>query len=93
MTNKVLSVNGTQYLIPVSMSERELQQVAGLLITMKTVTTEYLWNESGYASYAGDGLEIRIKDVELMTKAEALAKSEEGRKVYQAKQDAQKSID
>ena len=92
MTNKILSVNGTQYLIPASMSERELQQVAGLLITMKTVTTEYLWNDAGYASYAGDGLEIRIKEVELMTKAEALAKSEEGRKAYEAKKKATESI-
>ena len=92
MTNKVISVNGNQYLIPESMSAKELQQICGLLITMKTITTEYLWNESGYASYAGDGLEIRIKEVELVTKAEALAKSEEGRKAYEAKKNATESI-
>jgi hypothetical protein len=90
---KTISINGSLFLIPETMTVREVQQLAGALVTLTVIQSEYSYSDSGYMYYAADGAEVKIKDTDLVTKQEAQDRSSEGRKVYQAKQDAQKSID
>ncbi len=91
-TSRVLCINGsTQFLIPADMSAKELQVICGLMVTLRAVHSEWTYTDSDYGFYAGDGVEVRIRDVELSTKQEVTDKVDTGRKAYQAQKEKEKS--
>jgi len=91
-TSRVLCINGsTQFLIPADMSAKELQAVCGLLVSLHSIHSEYTWTDSEYGYYSGDGVKVRIRDVQLSTKQEVMDKVSAGRKAYEDKQNKEKS--
>lgn len=91
-TSRVLCINGsTQFLIPADMSAKELQAICGLLVSLHSIHSEWTYTDSDYGFYAGDGVEVRIRDVVLSTKQEVMDKVETGRKAYQAQKEKEKS--
>lgn len=86
---RVITIDGARYVLPEGMSGKDIQALAGFLVTLTKVNYEYIWGEGESAHYADRGAEVRIEDLELVTKAEAKAASDKSRAEYEAKKAAQ----
>ena len=85
---KVIVIDGNRYLLPEGMSSKDVQAVAGFLVTLTRVNYEYMWGDGEQAHYADKGAEVRIEEVQLVTKAEAKAAADKSRSDYEAKKAA-----
>ena len=85
---KVIVIDGNRYLLPEGMSNKDVQAVAGFLVTLTRVNYEYMWGDGEQAHYADKGAEVRIEEVQLVTKAEAKAAADKSRADYEAKKAA-----
>ena len=85
---RVICIDGARYVLPMGISPKDVQAVAGFLVTLTKVNYEYIWGEGEHAHYPGRGAEVRIEDLELVTKAEAKAASDKSRAEYEAKKAA-----
>jgi len=85
---KAIIIDGNRYVLPEGMSNKDVQALAGFLVTLVRVESEYIWGEGEHAHYPGRGAEVRIEDLELVTKAEAKAASDKSRAEYEAKKAA-----
>jgi hypothetical protein len=89
---KTISINGARFAIPADMSTKDLQTLAGLLVTLVPVSQEYNYDSSEYMHFqASTGNEVRIDDVELQSRAEAQQKHAESYERYKAKRDSEKA--
>ena len=71
------------------MSIKDIQALAGFLITLTRVDYEYCYGQEESAFYARDGALVSVGDQELVTRAEAKAKSEKSRAEYEARKAAE----
>lgn len=85
---KAISIDGARYVLPEGMSAKDIQAVAGFLVTLTKVSYEYIWGEGEQQFYADRGAEVRIEDIELVTRAQAKAASDKSRAEYEAKKAA-----
>ena len=84
---KIITIDSSKYALPEGMSAKDIQALAGFLVTLTRVDYEYCYDkESAY--YAKDGAQVSIGDQDLVTKAEAKAKSDKGRAEYEAREAA-----
>ena len=90
---KVITIDNTRFVLPEGMTNKEIQSLAGLLITLVKVDSCYLYPNYDSLFYAGEGVQVGVGTVELMTKEEARAKSEQSREAYEAKKAAQAAGD
>jgi hypothetical protein len=90
---KVISINGSRFALPAGMNAKDVQALAGLLVTLVPVNQEYNYDSSEYMHYpSSSGNEVRIDDaVELMTKAEAQKQHTESYERYKVKRDSEKA--
>jgi len=86
---KVITIDNTRFVLPEGMTNKEIQSLAGLLITLVKVDSCYLYPNYDNLFYAGEGVQVGVANVELMTKEEARAKSDQSREAYEAKKAAQ----
>lgn len=89
--NKIIIIDGAKYVLPEGMGNKDVQALAGFLVTLTKVDYEYGYNMEETAYYAKDGAQVSIGEQELVTKAEAKARGEKGRAAYEAKQAAEKA--
>ena len=87
--SKIITIDSNKYLLPEGMSIKDIQALAGFLITLTRVDYEYCYGQEESAFYARDGALVSIGDQELVTKAEAKAKSEKSRAEYEARKAAE----
>ena len=89
--NRILTIDGTRYLLPEGMTAKDIQALAGFLVTLTRVSGEYLFGEGGdYAWYADKGAEIRLEsNMPLVTKSEAQEQGRMSRAAYEARKAAQ----
>lgn len=90
---KVITIDNTRFVLPEGMTNKEIQSLAGLLITLVKVENCYLYPNYDSLFYAGEGVQVGVGTVELLTKEEARAKSEQSREAYEAKKAAQAAGD
>ena len=90
---KVITIDNTRFVLPEGMTNKEIQSLAGLLITLVKVEHCYLYPNYDSLFYAGEGVQVGVSTVELMTKEEARAKSEQSREAQEAKKAAQAAGD
>ena len=91
---KVISINSNRFVIPAEMSQKDIQALAGFLITLVPVEYEYEYGQGRSLYYPGErGAEVRIETLHLMTKAEAEAQAKAAREAYEAKKAAEKSAE
>jgi hypothetical protein len=89
---KVICISGTQFALPDNMSAKDIQALAGFLISLSPVNAEYDWDSGEHLHYiSGKGVEIRVDTAELMDKGEALARSKITRERYEARRAAEKA--
>lgn len=85
---KVIRINSDRFVLPETMSSKDIQALAGFLFTLQTVGNEYDYDTGSYLHYAGSCAAVQLEEVQLMTKAEAEAQSTASRKAYEAKREA-----
>jgi len=85
---KVIRINSERFVLPESMSTKDIQALAGFLCTLHTVGNDYDYDSSSYLHYAGPGAQVQLEEVDLLTKAESEAQSTASRKAYEAKREA-----
>jgi len=83
---KVIIINGQRFVLPETMSVKDIQALAGFLITLVPVDYSYLIDSGRSVYFAADrGADVRLESVELVTQSEAEAQAEASRKAYDAK--------
>tara|TARA_R110000823_G_scaffold214558_1_gene344392 strand:- start:15 stop:290 length:276 start_codon:yes stop_codon:yes gene_type:complete len=87
--SKIITIDSNKYQLPEGMSTKDVQALAGFLVTLTRVDYEYCYGIEESAYYAREGAQISIGDQELVTKAEAKAKGDKGRAAYDAKKAAE----
>jgi hypothetical protein len=87
---KVISINGSRFALPEGMLPKDVQALAGFLVTLTPVSTEYDYDTSDYLSHlATQGTEVRVDTVQLVDRAAAKQQHEESYARYRAKRDAE----
>jgi hypothetical protein len=89
---KVISINGSRFALPEGMAAKDVQALAGFLVTLTPVHNEYDYDTSDYQSFlASQGTEVRVDTVELVDRAAAKKQHEESYARYKAKRDAEQA--
>ena len=89
---KIICISGTQFALPEGMSTKDVQALAGFLISLTPVNAEYNWETGDYMHYlSAKGVEVRVDEAALITKEEAKALSTKSREAYEARRAAEKA--
>lgn len=89
---KVININGQRFVLPEGMSSKDIQALAGFLLTLTAVQSEYNWDTSEYMNFASDrGAEVRIESVDLMDRAVATAQHRDSYQRHCEKKAAEKA--
>jgi GrpB-like predicted nucleotidyltransferase (UPF0157 family) len=87
---KVISINGSRFALPEGMAAKDVQALAGFLVTLTPVQSEYDYDTSDYMSHlASQGTEVRVDTLELVDRLAAKKQHEESYARYKAKRDAE----
>lgn len=88
---KVISINGQRFALPAEMSNKDIQSLAGFLVTLHPVEQEYNYDAGEYIAYStGLGAEVRVdNEMVLVSKAEAKKQHQESYDRYKAKRDSE----
>ena len=89
---KIISINGSRFALPEGMSGKDVQALAGSLVTLTPVSQEYDYDASDYLSFeAKQGTEVRVDTVQLLDREAALAQHRDSLARYRAKRDAEQA--
>jgi hypothetical protein len=91
--NKIISIDGNRYALPADMSAKDIQSLAGFLVTLTKVDYEWMYGEGENVYYATEGASVSVSVLTLDTKEAAKAKSAESRRIYDAKEAAKKAAE
>ena len=89
---KIITIDGSKYALPEGMSVKDIQALAGFLVTLTKIDYEYCYGQEDNAFYACDGAQISIGEQDLVTKAEAKAQSTRSREAYEARKAAEAAV-
>ena len=83
---KIITINGNRFVLPEGFSTKDIQALAGFLITLVPVDYSYLIDSGRSVYFAADrGADVRLESVELVTQSEAEAQGKASREAYDAK--------
>jgi hypothetical protein len=86
---KVITINGNRFVLPDNMSTKDIQALAGFLLTLTPVDYQYLIDAGRSVYYATDrSAEVRLESLQLVTQSEAEAQGKASREAYDAKKAA-----
>ena len=88
-TVKTLSLNGTSYALPEGMAAKDIQALAGFLVTLTKVDYEWMYGQEESLYFANEGAKVSIDQYDLVSKEEAKTRAAVAREAYQAKKDAE----
>lgn len=89
---KVISINGSRFALPEGMQSKDIQALAGFLVTLTPVSQEYDYDKSDYLSFlSGQGTEVRVDTVDLLDRETARQQHESSLARYRAKRDAEQA--
>jgi len=88
MNAKMITIDNNRYVLPEGMTTKEIQALAGMLISLVKVEHSYLYPNYDSLYYPGEGVQVGVATVTLMTKEEARAKSEASKAAEKAKEAA-----
>lgn len=86
--SKIITIDSNRYMLPEGMTTKEIQALAGALITLTKVDCYYEYPDYNNLWYIGEGVQVGVSNATLMTKEEAKAKSEESKAQAEAKKAA-----
>ncbi len=83
---KIITINGNRFVLPEGFSTKDIQALAGFLLTLTPLDYQYLIDAGRSVYYATDrSAEVRLESLQLVTQSEAEAQAEASRKAYDAK--------
>jgi hypothetical protein len=83
---KIITINGNRFVLPDNMSTKDIQALAGFLLTLTPVDYQYLIDAGRSVYYATDrSAEVRLESLQLITQSEAEAQGKASREAYDAK--------
>lgn len=85
---KIITIDGSRFILPEGMTTKDIQALAGMLISLVKVEHCYLYPNYDSLFYAGEGVQVGVSTTTLMTKEEAKAKSAASREAEDAKKAA-----
>jgi hypothetical protein len=85
---KIITIDGNRFILPEGMTTKDIQALAGMLISLVKVEHTYLYPSYDSLFYSGEGVQVGVTTVTLMTKEEAKAKSAASREAEEAKKAA-----
>jgi hypothetical protein len=88
MKVKMITIDNSRFILPEGMTTKEIQALAGMLISLVKVEHTYLYPSYDSLFYPGEGVQVGVTTVTLMTKEEAKAKSAASREAEEAKKAA-----
>jgi hypothetical protein len=88
MKVKMITIDSSRFILPEGMTTKEIQALAGMLISLVKVEHSYLYPSYDSLFYPGEGVQVGVTTVTLMTKEEARAKSEASKAAEKAKEAA-----
>ena len=89
---RIISINGSRFALPMGMMQKDIQALAGLLVTLTPVSQEYDYDKSDYLHFLNtQGTEVRVDDVDLMDRETARKQHTESLERYRAQRDAEKA--
>ena len=84
---KILTIDSNRYVLPTDMAAKDIQALAGFLVTLTKVDYEWMYGQQESLYFANEGAKVSIDQMDLVTKEEAKTKAAAARDVYQAKKD------
>lgn len=84
---RILTIDSNRYVLPTDMAAKDIQALAGFLVTLTKVDYEWMYGQGDSLYFANEGANISISQLDLVTKEEAKTKAAAARDVYQAKKD------
>ena len=87
--SKIITIDSNKYALPEGMSTKDVQALAGFLVTLTRVDYEYCYGQEESAFYAREGAQVSIGEQELVTKVEAKAMAAKSRAEYEARKAAE----
>ena len=93
MKVKTIEINGSRYVLPAGMSTKDIQSLAGFLLTLEQVDYHWLTETPGpdRVLYANGTPSVRLAEVDLIDKDEADRIYEEDQARRRAKREAEQS--
>ena len=89
---KTITIDGSKYALPEGMAIKDVQALAGFLITLTKIDYEYCYGQEESQFYACNGAQVSIGEQDLVTKAEAKARSTKSREEYEARKAAEAAV-
>ena len=86
---KIITIDNNKYELPEGMSTKDIQALAGFLISLTRVEYEYCYGQAENVYYAAEGVQVSIGNLDLMTKADAKAQAKAAREAYEARKTAE----
>jgi hypothetical protein len=86
--SKIITIDSSRYILPEGMTIKDIQALAGMLISLVKVEHCYLYPSYDSLFYAGEGVQVGVSTATLMTKEDARAKSEASKAAEKAKEAA-----
>ena len=86
---KVITIDSNRYVLPTEMSNKDIQSLAGFLITLTKVDYEWMYGQEESLYFANEGAKVSIDQYDLVSKEEAKTRANKARDVYLAKKDAE----
>ena len=84
---KILTLDSNRYVLPTDMAVKDIQALAGFLVTLTKVDYEWMYGQEESLYFANEGAKVSIDQMDLVSKEEAKTRSNKARDVYQAKKD------
>jgi hypothetical protein len=89
---KIITIDGSRFIMPEGMTTKDIQTLAGTLISLAKVEHTYLYPSYDSLFYPGEGVQVGVTTVTLLTKEEAKAKSAASREAEDAKKAAADTV-
>ena len=84
---KILTIDSNRYVLPTDMAAKDIQALAGFLVTLTKVDYEWMYGQQESLYFANEGAKVSIDQMDLVSKEEAKTRANKARDVYQAKKD------
>lgn len=82
---KIITIDNNRYELPEGMSTKDVQALAGFLITLTRVEYEYCYGQGENVYYAAEGAQVSLGNLDLVTRSEAKATATAAREAYEAR--------
>ena len=84
---KILTIDSNRYVLPTDMAAKDIQALAGFLVTLTKVDYEWMYGQQESLYFANEGAKVSIDQMDLVSKEEAKTRAATARDVYQAKKE------